>query len=210
MKALNELVEPSKTAIVVVDVQNDFCHPEGNSAQNGSDVSAALAILPQMQRFLEAGREFGARIVFVQKVHEDCTDSEAWLARGDGKPGTSCRKGSWGADFIGVAPQPGEAVVASHRYSAFVNSRLDTVLRTYKIENLIMTGVASNVCVESTARHGYMLDYNIVFLSDCTASYAQDVHEMTLHNIGKHFGVVAASTDVIDAWTKTHAVALPV
>jgi ureidoacrylate peracid hydrolase len=209
MRPLRDLIEPSKTAIVVVDVQNDFCHPDGNSAKNGADVSSALAILPALQRFLDAGREFGAKIVFVQKIHEDCTDSEPWLARGDGKPGTSCRKGTWGADFIGVAPAANEPVVFSHRYSAFVNSRLDTVLRTYKVENLIMTGVASNVCVESTARHGYMLDYNIVFLSDCSASYSKDAHEMALHNIGSYFGVVAESTDVVDAWTAAHAVALP-
>ena len=146
MKSLNELIDPARTAIVVVDVQNDFAHPEGNSAKSGADTTASLAMIPLLQRFLDVGREFGAKIVFVQKVHEDHTDSEAWLARADGKPGTSCRKGSWGAEFIGVAPAANEPVVFSHRYSAFVNSRLDTVLRTYKIENLIMTsGIALRI-----------------------------------------------------------------
>lgn len=200
MKPLADLLDPATTAIVVVDVQNDFCHPEGVCAQGGADVSTALEMIPRLQLLLDGARRCGARVVFVQKVHEDCTDSESWLARSDGRPGKTCRRGTWGAEFMGVAPLPGEAVVNSHRYSAFINTRLDTVLRTYGIETLVMTGCATNVCVESTARQGYMLDYHIVFTSDATAAYEQDAHEMTLQNMRKHFGVVASVADVLSVW----------
>ena len=203
MKPLAELVTPAgKTAIVVVDVQNDFCHPEGACAKGGADTSAALAMIPTLARFLDAARGAGAKVIFVQKVHEDCTDSEAWTARSDGRPAKTCRKGTWGTEFTGIAPAAGDAVVASHRYSAFVNTRLDSVLRTFKTETLIMTGVATNVCVESTARHGYMLDYNIVFLSDCSAAYSQEAHDMTLENMRKHFGIVATASDVVAMWAE--------
>jgi ureidoacrylate peracid hydrolase len=90
--------------------------------------------------------------------------------------------------------------VIKHRYSAFINTRLESVLRTLKVENLIMTGVSTNVCVESTARQGYMLDYNIVFLSDCTAAYSQEEHDGALYNMRSHFGVVATADDVIALW----------
>jgi ureidoacrylate peracid hydrolase len=207
MKPLGQLIEPSKTAIIVVDVQNDFCEPEGVCGKAGSDTSAALDMIPALQRLIDAGRAVGSKVVFIQTIHEDCTDSEAWLGRHGDKPRLICRKDTWGADFTGVAPLPGEPVVNKHRYSAFINTRLDTVLRTYKIENLIMTGVSTNVCVESTARQGYMLDYNIVFMSDCTAAYTQVEHDGTLRNIAKHFGVVTTSKDVIDAWAAAYSVA---
>ena len=126
-------------------------------------------MIPALQSLLDAARAVGTKVVFIQTIHENCTDSEAWLGRHGTKPRLICRKDTWGADFTGVAPLADEPVVNKHRYSAFINTRLDSVLRTYKIENLIMTGVSTNVCVESTARQGYMLDYNIVFTSDCTA-----------------------------------------
>lgn len=201
MKPLQAVIDPAKTAILVVDVQNDFCHPEGACARNGADVSSATAMIPRLGRLLDAARRVGTKIIFIKKQHEDCTDSEAWTARSDGRPLQTCRKDTWGVEFTGVAPVEGEPVVNSHRYSAFVNTRLDSVLRTYKIENLIVTGCATNVCVESTARHGYMLDYHIIVLSDCTAAYGQEEHEMTLLVMRKHFGIVATSDEVMEAWS---------
>lgn len=113
-----------------------------------------------------------------------------------------CRKGSWGADFYEVAPEPGEVVVNKHRYSAFVNTRLDSILRSQKIETLIMTGVSTNVCVESTARDGFMLDYHIVLLRDACASYSTQAHEMTIKNIEGYFGEVTDTREVISLWER--------
>lgn len=208
MKALEQLVDPVKTAIIVVDVQNDFCEPEGACGKAGADTSSALAMVPRLQRLIEAGREFGVKPIFIQTIHEDCTDSEAWLGRHGDKPRPICRKDTWGAEFTGVEPIGGEPVVNKHRYSAFINTRLDSVLRTYKIENLIMTGVSTNVCVESTARQAYMMDYNIVFLSDCTAAYSPAEHEGALNNIRRSFGVVATSDDVRSIWMQKHSIVM--
>ena len=104
-------------------------------------------------------------------------------------------------------PAADEPVVIKHRYSAFINTRLDSILRTMKVENIIVLGVATNVCVESTARHGYMLDYHCVFVADCSATYDQAAHEMTLKVFRKHFGTVVNAQDIIDTWAATHSVA---
>src|SRR6202035_5779097 len=149
---------------------------------------------------LDAAREHGTRVIFIQTIHTDETDSAAWVRRSGGTSTAVCRKGTWGGEFTGVAPLEGEVVVNKHRYSAFVNTRLDSVLRTYKIENVILTGVSTNVCVESTARHGYMLDYNIVFASDGTAAYSQAEHDASLSVMARYFGVVASAAEVIEAW----------
>jgi len=95
---------------------------------------------------------------------------------------------------------PGECIVTKHRYSGFINTDLDLILRAQGIQTLIMTGTATNVCVESTARDGFMLDYYIVFLGDCTGTGDRNLHEATLQNISGAFGVVCNSTDVSAHW----------
>lgn len=99
-----------------------------------------------------------------------------------------------------MAPLPEEIIVNKHRYSAFINTRLDSVLRSQRIETLIMTGVSTNVCVESTARDGFMLDYQIVMVQDACASYSRAAHEMTLENMKGYFGVVASAADIEESW----------
>jgi ureidoacrylate peracid hydrolase len=101
--------------------------------------------------------------------------------------------------------------VVKHRYSGFVNTRLDSVLRTLRAQTLIMTGVSTNVCVESTARHGYMLDYRIAFVGDCCAAYSPEEHDAALFTIGRYFGTVTNANAVIDAWAEaTERVPAPV
>jgi ureidoacrylate peracid hydrolase len=205
MRSLPELIRPAKTAVIVVDVQNDFCRAEGALGQAGQPTGAAMEMIPNLQALLAAARAAGTHVIFIQTIHEHATDSSAWTWRLRGEVGGCCRKNTWGAEFTEVAPLPDEPVVVKHRYSAFVNTRLDSVLRTLKIENLIMTGVSTNVCVESTARHGFMLDYHIVFMSDCTAAYSQEEHDMALYNMRTHFGVVATSGEVIAQWNAAPA-----
>ena len=200
MKRLAELVVPAKSAVLVVDVQNDYCHPDGALGKAGLPTGSAMAMLPNLQALLTAARAGGTPVIFIKTVHTPETDSESWTWRSAGISGGVCRKDTWGGEFTEVAPTADEPVVIKHRYSAFINTRLDSVLHTLKIENLIMTGVSTNICVESTARHGYMLDYHIVFLSDCTAAYTPEEHEVALYNMRTHFGVVATSDDVIAAW----------
>jgi ureidoacrylate peracid hydrolase len=198
-KTIPELLDPTKAAILVVDVQNDFCHPAGSAGKAGSDTSAAMAMIPRLQGLLDAAREVGTKVIFIQTIHTEETDSEAWIGRHD-VPRLICRKGTWGAEFTSVAPEAGEPVVVKHRYSAFINTRLDSVLRTLKVETIIATGVATNVCVESTARHGFMLDYHLVFVGDCSAAYNQALHEGSLENMRRNFGTVLNHHEIIAHW----------
>jgi ureidoacrylate peracid hydrolase len=199
-KTLDQLVDLNSSAIIVIDMQNDFCDPNGAGAKHGFDVALIQDMIPRMQRFFAGARALGAQLIFVQCIHEPSTDSETWLFRHDGVPRAHCRKGTWGADFCGVAPQANEPVVIKYRYSAFIGTRFESVLKTLGVKTLVMTGVGTNVCVESTARDGFMLDYNIVFLSDCTATASAGAHEATLQNIRSFFGTVATSDEVLAVW----------
>jgi ureidoacrylate peracid hydrolase len=200
MRLIKENLLPAKTAIIVVDVQNDYCHPDGACARRGNDVSAVGGMMPHLHGLLRAARSFGVPTIFIQTFHEDATDSAAWTRRSDGRSGEVCRTGTWGADFFEVAPLPTEIIVHKHRYSAFINTRLDTVLRTLKVETLVMTGVSTNVCVESTARDGFMLDYNIAFVANACAAFSQAAHHMTLENIDGFFGSVVTAEQLIETW----------
>ena len=115
-----------------------------------------------------------------------------------------CAPGSWEGDFYGdVRPLPDEPVVTKHRFSSFHNTDLETVLRARSIRTVVLAGVASNVCVETTAREAFVRDYYVVFLSDGTATYSGPSHESTLRVIDQFFGQVASVDEVIACWQAT-------
>ena len=210
LKTLAEKVDAASAAVIVVDMQNDFCHPEGASARNGRSTAMAEAMAPNLQRLLGHARGAGVPVVFVRNAQTEHTMSEVQrehrLRRGSEVP--VCVEGTWGVEFYGVAPEPGEAVVTKHRYSAFIGTDLDLILRSKGIKSLIITGVATNVCVESTARDAYMMDYYVVFMGDCSAcSAGPEAHAATLANIERTFGVVASVDELIACWDKVAAAA---
>jgi ureidoacrylate peracid hydrolase len=111
-----------------------------------------------------------------------------------------CRAGSWGAQFYEVAPQPGETIVRKSRYSAFADTNLDLVLRATGRQSVLLTGVSTNVCVESTLREALFHDYHVTLVEDCCASYEQELHDSTVRNVAKYFGYVHTSSDVVAQW----------
>jgi ureidoacrylate peracid hydrolase len=205
MEDLESRVRPGQTALLVVDMQNDFCHREGelNKAKEiipYYSVEMTEAMLPALRRTLEAARRVGVRVIFVRSEYSDQVTSPVWKRRHLGKPLRTCQPGSWGADWYAVSPLPDEAVVVKHRYSPFVNTSLETLLRAQEIRTLVIVGNATNVCVESTARDAFMRDYDVVVLFDCVATSEPSVHEHSLKNIGRHFGTVIPSEELLRAW----------
>jgi ureidoacrylate peracid hydrolase len=204
LSTLEEKIDPRHSAVVVIDVQNDFCDEEGYLHKLGLDLSSTQAMLPALENFIAAARKTNVRVVFIQGIYNNQYLSGPFIDK-DRKGGLTaerCVEGTWGADFYRVTPLPFEPVVKKHRYSAFVGTDLDQLLKEGSVKTLILAGVTTNVCVESTARDGFMRDYYIVFLSDCTATYNREVHESTLRNIDRHFGTVTDSTAVVRSWER--------
>jgi ureidoacrylate peracid hydrolase len=196
-------VSPHNAAVLVVDVQNDYCAPGGGLAKLGVDMSAIEACVPRVAALVEGAREVGVPVIHIRTHHEAATESPAWRElrqrRSPNKP-RWCEPGTWGADFYHVAPQSGEVVITKHRYSGFIETDLDLILRSQGIASLIMAGVASNNCVECTARDGFMKDYYIVFVDDCTAATNKAIHAATLANMESLFGIVVQSEQVLAEW----------
>jgi ureidoacrylate peracid hydrolase len=202
LKTSAERWDPRWSALLVVDVQNDFASPKGSAAQRGDDVSASVAMVPKLVRFINAARQVGLTIVYVRTTHSEWTDTPSWLYRkSQQKELNTCREGTWGAEFYdGIAPRSDERIVVKHRYSAFINTDMNTVLKAKGIESVLVTGIATNVCVETTARDAYMFDYYVTMVGDCSAAYDPKLHESTLENMRRHFGLVANSDEIIQTW----------
>jgi ureidoacrylate peracid hydrolase len=202
LRNLKERCDPTRAALIVVDVQNDFVSPEGSAGKRGEDVTAAMAMVPNLLRLIDEGRHVGLTIVYIRTMHSEWTDTPSWIYRSSQKSGlNTCREGTWGAEFYaGISPLPSERVVIKHRYSAFINTDLNTVLKARGVQSVLVCGVATNVCVETTTRDAYMFDYYVTMIDDCSAAYEAKLHLGTLENIRRHFGLVASSNEVIEAW----------
>ncbi|GLX70569.1 cysteine hydrolase family protein [Paenibacillus glycanilyticus] len=197
---LKKRLEHKNTAIIVVDVQNDYCHPEGAIAKLGTDVSSVKNMMPNLHALLEAAQQHHVPVIYLQTNHEKATDSEVWVSRFADGINPICHTGSWGAEFYEVSPLPDDIIVKKHRYSGFIHTRLESVLQTLKIETLIMTGVSTNLCVESTARDGFMMDYHIVLMKDACAAFTQEEHDMTVQTVDTYFGMASDTKAVISFW----------
>jgi ureidoacrylate peracid hydrolase len=209
LTSLNEKVLPQHCALLLVDVQNDFAADGGAMHREGRDVSMAQAMVPRLGRLLEVARAAKVRVVWIRNVYNTGPNwylSEVWLEQARRRRNGAyidypvCEPNEWNGDFYQIRPKPDEVVVTKHRYGAFESTDLDLVLRSQGVRTVIMTGIATNVCVETTARQAFLRDYYVVFVSDCTATYSQAQHEATLFNIDQFFGQVVTSQEVMACW----------
>ncbi|RKR07592.1 ureidoacrylate peracid hydrolase [Kushneria sinocarnis] len=201
---------PAESALIVVDMQNAYASPGGYLDLAGFDVSGTRPVIEHTARALRAARRAGMTIIFFQNGW----DPEYVEAGGPGSPnwhksnalrtmrerpelaGSLLTRGSWDYALVDeLVPQPGDVVMAKPRYSGFFNTPLDSVLRARGIRNLVFTGVATNVCVESTLRDGFFLEYFGVVLEDATHQAGpRSAHEAAIYNIETFFGWVSTAT----------------
>lgn len=199
-------VDPATSALIVIDVQNDFCHPEGGFAKRGLSVSLVQEMLPTLRRLMDEARKAGVPVIIFRVVRGADTTWPALHRLTEFNYGRDftplAEEGTWGAELCeGFEPQPGDIHLDKNRYGGFTGTNLDMMLRARGVETIIMTGVATNVCVESTAREGFMLDYNVVVVEDACAAATRQLHDGTLSTVRGWFGRVEKAEDVIAAWT---------
>jgi ureidoacrylate peracid hydrolase len=195
-------------ALIIVDMQNDFLHEKGfwrKHSQGSSIPASSLDLLrkpiPHIKKIADLFRKNRKEVVYIYTAWEkDYSDVAIPLRRMADKAkemGVLVR-GSWGAQIIEeLTPHESDHLVMKKAYGAFFQSSLDSVLRNLNIKTLIMTGIATNFCVETTSREAVAYGYNVILLSDATATYDPEGHQATLKVIAAGFGDVMSTEDVI-------------
>lgn len=191
-----------RTALIVVDMQNDFCADGGYVSRLGRDPAACRAIVPALGELIAAARSAGIPVLWLVADYDPQTVPAAMRARQAemGMTDICCARGSWGAAPFGVVPAAGEPVIVKHCYSGFIGTDLRDRLEALGVETLVFTGVQTNVCVESTLRDAHSLGYYPVVVDDCVASHMPAQHEATLANVRFLLGYVAESAALKREW----------
>jgi len=189
LKTLPEKVDPQHTALIVVDVQNDFCHEDSAYAHMGHNVTLIQEMVPRLAATIEAARAAQVPVIFLRIIQSPDTNSDAWEALEADDGPRLVVEDTWGAEYYGpIRPLPGEREIIKRRHSGFNRTPLDLLLRSQNIKTVVLGGVASNVCVEATAREAADNDYYVVFLGDGSAAAQQAWHDATLHTISTYIG----------------------
>lgn len=203
LMTLEEKIGPRHTAVLVIDMQKDFTLPGFFSDKIGQDISGSAAVAARLMSLLNAARACGASVIHVQADYRADHMSEVmWerLARHGREP--YCQPGEEGIEpYPGFEPLSGEPLVIKHRFDAFFETELDAILRARRIRTVIVTGVATHACVDSTARHAYFLGYYVVFGTDLSAGADEEMHRSTLRTMEQCFGVCASGDEIIRAWS---------
>ena len=192
------------TALLVIDMQNGFCTGDGSMAKLGFEWQRLAEPIPGCKRLLDAARKAKVPVMYTQYVYQpDFKDGGVVVE--EIFPGLKdaglCVEGTWDAEIIPeLAPQENEAIVKKNRPSAFYSTVLESYLRAMKIRNLVICGVTTNICVETTARDASQRDYRTFVVSDAVGEVEQDRHDVALKSLGYLFARVMTVSEVLDSW----------
>lgn len=203
LRTLADKADPRHGALLVIDVQNDFAANGGFFDQVGGQLRVIQqARVPALLRLIDAAREAGMPVIFVQAIYDPHDLSDAMRERNArlNMEQPRCLSNSWGAEFYAVKPLRGDPVVIKHRYSAMVGTRLPELLGARGIRSLLLTGIATDTCVESTGRDAYFRDYYVTLVADCCGAASEDDHRMALKRFDRDYGAVVNSSEVMAAW----------
>lgn len=204
-------LKAAETAIIVIDMQNAYASKNGYVDLAGFDIAGAAGTIGNIGRTLEAARAAGIQVVYLQNgwdpdyVEAGTPLSPNWhksnalktMRRNPNLQGQLLARGGWDYEIVdALKPEPGDIRVHKPRYSAFFNSQLDSILRARGIRNLVFVGIATNVCVESTLRDGFHLEYFGIMLEDATHHLGPDfIQKATIYNVETFFGWVSTVED---------------
>ncbi|MBU4016692.1 cysteine hydrolase [Patescibacteria group bacterium] len=172
--SLKEILKPQHSALVVVDMQNDFLDPKGFFARLNRPISQMQSTIPHIQGLIEVARSANVPIIFTKGYEDvkfrkgpDLRRAVKW-DEADGDGSVNSQSGTWGAEFYkGIKPQEGDIIVEKHKWSAFdgkdkEGKNLKQILEKRGIKTLVITGVVAETCVETTIRNAYDQDYFVV------------------------------------------------
>jgi ureidoacrylate peracid hydrolase len=181
-------VDPKKTAVIVVDLVNDFMKEGGKMVLAGGE-----KVIAPIQQIIEKARTRGSIIVYIKDFHRADKPDAEFIIRDP-----HCIEGTWGAELIDeLKPAKEDYIIQKRRFSAFFQTDLDLILRENKIEALIVVGVVTNICVRSTIHDAFFRGYACIVPEECVMATGDREQESSLWDIDTHFGWVMPKDEVI-------------
>jgi len=207
-EGLADWIKPSRTALVIIDIQVDFALPEGVLGQAGLDMSVVAPAIAKATELADLARKAGTPVVFVGLQTQAVLDSPAWKERmrrrgsNPDEESNLCRVGERGAEFVGPTPLPGEVVIGKIRYSGFFDTTLNAALTGLGVDTLLVCGLTTECCVDCTVRDAYHLDYQVYIASDACGAYETELHESALKNLELNCATLVTTEEVAKAWSE--------
>lgn len=209
-------IDALKTALIIVDMQNAFVRRGGYFDISGYDISRTERIIPPCSAVMQAARERGIKIIYLQMIREK-TSAEKKLKESP----ALCKSripsmvekhpeiedkiffnGAWGSEIIEeLKPDENDIIIRKQKYDGFIDTDLEGKLKDLGSQYLIFMGTATNICVESTIRHAFFLDYFPILVSDAVSQMGPDIiQESTIMNVQSSFGWVTRSESILKAF----------
>ena len=212
-------IDLARTALLVVDMQNDFCHPDGWLAGIGVDVTPARAPIPVLQRLIPSLRAHHVPIVWVawgnrpdqanlppgvRHVYDPAGRNEGIGSMSNAAASPVLEAGSWAAALVDeLRVEPGDIEVAKYRMSGFVDTCLDSTLRNLRVDTLLFAGVNADQCVLATLMDAANIGYDVVMIEDaCATTSPSYCWDATVYNVRQCFGFTTTSGGLHDAVTE--------
>lgn len=202
---LEETIAPSHTALVIVDVQNDFVYGKGQLSTLPGKTNPCEEILSPLNIFIDKCRKLGVLVIYTFTVHAGDLDLPPYKARMIRRQTAPvCMRGSKGAEFPDKLNKPiaNDHVVIKHGFDAFADGDLNTLLQNRGIKSIIFGGIDSAVCVDTTLRHGFHLGYYPVLAKDISASPLPARQECAINLVDSQYGFVSTTKEIMQLWDK--------
>lgn len=200
---LSDVLRPEHCALLVIDVQNDFCSP-GGVRTTPTSLEMSDRIREHLVDLVSVARRAGVPVVYTRVETGGEHDTGPVLARRRrvGLEGAAyTRTGTWGWEICDyLAPVEGDHVVDKATHSAFSTRMLDALLQRLAVKTLLVTGVITNGCVEGTVRDAFARGYYVVVPEDAVATYDEGLQRHSLENMSRHFGLLSTTADVLASW----------
>lgn len=190
---------PRASCLMLIDLQNDFCHQHGVFARGGLVLEDPDGLVARVNLLVAAARAASVPVAWVRMLFDSAEDAGLLASRGPGLAGTALRRGSWGARLLeGLDAREDDLWIEKNRFSAFLRTDLEPRLVERGIGRLVVGGVRTDFCVESTVRDAFMRDFEVVLVRDAVAGYFPDLHENSLRAQGTVFADVVTLDRAIE------------
>jgi ureidoacrylate peracid hydrolase len=198
-------IDPAETALLIIDMQNGFCHAEGTLGLGGVDVAPMQASIPPIRRLVEIVRDAGMPDIWSRQFHYPVDRTREAHKIGSHvlkRPRPACMPGTWDAEIVDELRdliRPETEIIDKHKFSAFFDTRLHSLLRILGTRMLIVCGTATNTCVEATIRDAYMRDFDVIVAREGVSGVNAAWHASALEVWDRYFGAVLGVAEIAAA-----------